>query len=110
MSDRLAQHGGHDAIGSPLDQLEAEASPDAVAHVEELLRAEVIHQPKLVVREGAPGVAGGNRPRGLAAVRVALIHRDAAEVILERFHRVEYRGGPVAHAGVQAADGSGEKW
>src|SRR5439155_5052630 len=109
MPDRLAQHGGHDAVGGSLDELQPERSPDAVAHVEELLHAEVVHQPPLVVREGAPGVAGGNRPRGFAAVRIALIHRDAAEVALERFHRVEDRGGPVAHAGVQAPAGSDEQ-
>src|SRR5882672_12557663 len=110
MPDRLAQHGGHDTLGGPLDELEPERSADAVAHVEELLHAEVIHQPELVVREGAPGVASGNRSRGLAAVRIALIHRDAAEVALERFHRVEHRGRPVAHAGVQAPAGSDEQW
>src|SRR5213594_3247231 len=110
MPDRLAQHGGHDTLGGPLDELEPERSADAVAHVEELLRAEVVHQPQLVVREGAPGVAGGNRSRGFAAVRIALIHRNAAEVALERFHRVEHRGGPVAHAGVQAPAGSDEQW
>src|SRR5437773_1862516 len=109
MSDRLAQHGGHDATGSPLDQLEPEAPPDAVAHVEELLDAEVVHQPQLVIRKRAPGVARGNRSRGLAAVRVALIHRDAAEVVLERFHRVEHRGGPVAHPRVQAPAGRDEQ-
>src|SRR6185369_9176584 len=101
---------GHDALRGPLDELEPERSADAVAHVEELLRADVVHQPQLVVREGAPGVAGGNRSRGLAAVRIALIHRDAAEIALERFHRVEHRGGPVAHARVQSPAGSDEQW
>src|SRR2546428_12104993 len=110
MPDRLAQHRGHDALWGPLDELEPERSADAVAHVEELLHADVVHQPQLVVREGAPGVAGRNRSRGLAAVRIALIHRDAAEVALERFHRVEHRGRPVAHAGVQAPAGSDEQW
>src|SRR4029077_4540915 len=99
-----------DAVGGPLDELQPERSPDAVAHVEELLRAEVVHQPQLVIREGAPGGAGRNRPRGFAAVRIALIHRDAAEVALERYHRIEDRGGPVAHAGVQAPAGSDEQW
>jgi len=91
MPDRLAQHGGHDAVGSSLDELEPERSADAVAHEEELPDAEMVHQPQLVVREGAPGIAGGNRSRGFAAVRSALIHRDAAEVVLERFHPVEHR-------------------
>src|SRR5262249_39779484 len=66
-------------------------------------------QPQLVVREATPRVADGNRPRGLAAVRVALVHRDAAEVVLERFHRVEHRGRPVAHARVQAPTGRDEQ-
>jgi len=109
MSDRLAQHGSHDAIRSPLDQLESERPPNAVAHVKEFLDAEVVHQPQLVIRKRAPGIAGGNRSRGLAAVRVALIHRDAAKVILERFHRVEDRGGPVAHARVQSPARSNEQ-
>src|SRR5436309_16104324 len=110
MPDWLAQYRGHDALGGPLDELEPERSADAVAHVEELLHAEVVHQPQLVVREDAPGVAGRNRSRGLAAVRIALIHRDAAEVALEHFHRVEHRGRPVAHAGVQAPAGGDAQW
>src|SRR5262249_55690516 len=54
--------------------------------------------------------AGHDAVRGLlhelegkrAAVGVALVHRDAAELVLEFFHRVEHRGRPIADAGVQA--------
>jgi hypothetical protein len=109
MSDWLAQHGSHDAVGGPLDELQPERSPDVVAHVEELLDTEVVHQPELVVRERAPGIAAGNRSRGFAAVRIALIHLDAAEVVLERLHRVEHRGRPVAHPGVQAPSGGDQQ-
>ena len=80
MPDRLAEHAGHDAIGCPLLELEGKRAPDAVAHEEELLDAEVIHQPELVVGEGAPGVVDRDRAAGLAAVGVALVHRDAAEI------------------------------
>jgi hypothetical protein len=109
MPNRLAQHSRHDAVRSALDQLQPERSPDAVTHEEELLIAEVVHHSQLVVGEGAPGIAGGNRPRGLAAIRIALIHGDAPEIVLERFHRVEHRVGPVANARVQAPAGSDEQ-
>src|SRR5437899_9439925 len=49
-----------------------------IAHKEELADAEVVHQAQLVVGEGAPGVLDRDRPRGFSAVRVALVHRDAA--------------------------------
>jgi len=65
--------------------------------------AEVVHQPKLVVGEGAPGIIDRDRPSGLAAVGVALIHGDAAEVVLKNLHGVEHRGGPVADPRIQAA-------
>ncbi len=60
MADGLAAHGGHDAIGGAFDQLEAEGAADAVAHVEELLDAEVVHKPELVVCGRAPPVARPN--------------------------------------------------
>src|SRR5262249_53410208 len=110
MADGLTQHGGHNTVGGPLDELQSERSSDAVAHKEELLDIEVVHHRQLVVREGAPGIAGGNRPGGLTAVRIALIHRDAAEVVLEHFHSVEHRRGPLAHLRVQASAGSDEEW
>src|SRR6266850_6120460 len=86
MADWLAEDGGHDALGGPLHQLPGKAAADAVAHVEELLDAQMIHQSELVVSEGAPGVVDRDRAAGLAAVGVALVHGDAAEVILECFH------------------------
>src|SRR5687768_14133258 len=110
MPDRLAEDGGHDALGCLLHQLPGKATADAIAHVEELVDTEVIHQPKLVVGEGAPGVVNLDRAAGLAAVGVALVHRDAAEVILEFFHGVDYRGRPVTDAGVQTPTGRDQQW
>src|SRR5262249_18342937 len=69
---------------------------------EELADAKVIHQPELVVGKGAPGVVDRDRAARFAAVGVALVHRDAAEVVRELCHRVDHRGRPVADAGVQA--------
>src|SRR5262245_16747619 len=86
MPDWLAEDGGHDALGRPLHQRPGKATADAIAHVEELLDAEMIHQPELVVGEGPPGVINRDWTTGLAAVGVALVHRNAAEVILECFH------------------------
>ena len=80
MPDRLTEHAGHDAIGGPLHELEGKRATDAVAHEEELPDAEVIHQPELVVGEGAPGIVDRDRAAQLAAVGIALVHRDAAEV------------------------------
>ena len=63
----------------------------------------MVHQTQLVVGEGAPGIIDWDRTRGFAAASVALIHCDAAEVVLENVHRVENRVWPVADARVQAA-------
>jgi hypothetical protein len=53
MSDGLHEHPSHDAVGRTLYQLHGKASPDAVAHEEELVNAKVVHQPQLVVGESA---------------------------------------------------------
>ena len=63
----------------------------------------MIHQPELVVGERIPRVVDRHRAGRFAAIGVALVHGDAAEVVLEHLHRVEHRGRPVADAGVQAA-------
>jgi hypothetical protein len=97
-------------VGGPLHELEGKGATDAVAHEKELPDAEVVHQPELVLREGTPGVVDRDRPTRLAAVGVALIHRDAAKVVLERFHGVEHSGGPIADAGVQAPTGGDQQW
>jgi hypothetical protein len=77
MADALAE--GDDPVGGPLQQLPGKAAADAVAHIEEFADPEVVHQPELVIG-------------------IALVHRDAAEVVLELFHRVDHRGRPVADA------------
>ena len=83
MADRLAQHRRDDAVRRPLHQLEGERAADAVAEEEELADAEVVHQSQLVVGESAPRVIDRDRSRGFAARGVALVHGDAAEVVLE---------------------------
>src|ERR1700733_2135337 len=103
MPDRLDQHARHHAFRRPLHQLEREATADTVAHEKELLDPEMVHQPQLIVGECVPWVSGGDWAAGLAAVRVALIHRDATELVLEYLHRVENRIGPVAYARVQGS-------
>ena len=69
----------------------------------------MVHQPQLVVGEGAPRVGDRDRSTGLAAVGVALVHGNAAEVVLERLHGVEHRGRPIADAGIQAPAGGDQK-
>ena len=55
------------------------------------------------------GVLGRHRAGRLAAIGVALVHRDAAEVVLERLHRVEHGGRPIADPRVQAAAGGDQQ-
>jgi hypothetical protein len=107
--DRLHQHARHYAVWRPLHQFQGKASADTVAHEKELLDSEMVHQSQLVVGECVPWVSGGDWAGKLAAVRVALIHCDATELVLEYLHRVENRIGPVAYARVQAAAGDEEK-
>ena len=45
MPDGLAKHGGGDTLGRSLEELAGKAAADAVAHIEELADAEVVHQP-----------------------------------------------------------------
>src|SRR5262245_61256879 len=65
----------------------------------------MVHQSQLIVGKRVPWVGGRDRAGRLAAVRVALIHRDAAKLVLEYFHRVENRGAPIADARVEPATG-----
>ena len=87
MTDRLAQHAGDDALRRALHQLQRKRAADAVAEEEELADAEMVHQSQLIVGEGIPRVVDRDRACGFAAVGVALVHRDAAEVVLEGVHR-----------------------
>jgi hypothetical protein len=103
--NRLAQHGCQHTLRGPLDELEGKRAADAVSHEEELPDAEVVHQPELVVGEGAPRVIDRDRTGGLAAIRIALVHRDAAEIVLEGLRGVEHGSRPIADLGVQATAG-----
>ena len=105
MPNGLHQHGGGDARGRALHQLERETTADAEAHEEELADAEVIHHAELVIGEGAPGIVDRDRAGRFAADRVALVHRDDAEFVLEQVEGVEHRRWPVTDARVQAAPG-----
>ena len=67
------------------------------------LDAQVVHQAELVRREGVPRVVHLHRACRFATVGVALVHGDAAEVVLEHLHGVEDGRAPVAQPGVQAA-------
>jgi hypothetical protein len=87
----------------------AKRPTDAVAEEEELADAEVVHQPQLVVGESIPWFVDRDRSRGFAAGGVALVHRDAAEVVLELRHRVDDSRVPIAHFGVQAAAGGAQQ-
>ena len=109
MPDRLAKHRGNDAIWRPLQQLPGEAAADAVAHIKEFADAEMVHQPELVVGECVPRILDRNRTGRLAAIGVALVHRDAVEVVFEFLHRVEHCGRPIADPRVQAPAGGDQQ-
>src|SRR5260370_9232391 len=108
--DSLAEHSGDDTLGRAFEELPGKTAADAVTHVEELADAEMVHQPQLVGGEGVPRVVDRNRAAGFAAVRVALVHRDAMEVVLEDLHRIEHGGRPIADPRVQAAAGGDQQW
>ena len=108
--DALAEYRGGDAPGRAFEQLAGKAAADAVAHIEELADAEMVHQPELVVGKGVPRVAGRDRAGGFAAIGVALVHRDNAEVVFQGLGRVEHGGRPVADPRVQAAAGGDQQW
>src|SRR5215469_11389809 len=109
MPDGLAEYRGDDATGRPPQQLAGKAAANAVAHIKELANTEMIHQPELVVGERVPRVLNRDRARRLAAIGISLVHRDAAEVVLERLRRVEDRGWPVADPRIQATAGGDQK-
>src|SRR5215469_8289862 len=110
MADGLAEDSGDDAVGRPLHQLPSKAAADAVAHVKEFADAEVLHQPKLVVSECIPRLIDWNWASRFAAIGIALVHRNAAKVVLERLHRIEHRGRPIARPRVQPSAGGHQKW
>ena len=70
----------------------------------------MVHQPELIVCEGVPRIVNRHRARRLAAIGVALVHRDAMEVVLKGLHRVEHGGRPIADLRVQAAPGGDQQW
>ena len=100
--DGLAEHRDGDTIRRLFEQLASEAFADAVAHIGELIDPEVIHQTNLVLSETAPGIIDGERARTLAAIGIALVHGNAAEVVLESLHRVDHGARPIADARVQS--------
>ena len=101
--DGLVEHRRDDAVGRTLQELAGKAAADAVAHEKEFADAEMVHQPELVVGERVPRILGRDRAGRLAAIGVALVHRDNAEIVLELFHRIDRGGRPVADPRVQPA-------
>ena len=69
----------------------------------------MVHQPKLVVGERIPRVIDRHRAGRFATVGVALVHRDAMEVVFKGLHRVEYGGRPIADPRVQAPAGGDQE-
>jgi hypothetical protein len=73
----LAKHGGN---GRALEKLAGKAAADAVAHVEELADAKMVHQPELSSAKAPHGSQVGIGPVSRRHWR-AVAHRDAAEVV-----------------------------
>jgi hypothetical protein len=67
----LRQHGGHDPVGGPPQQVPDEGAADAEAKHHELRDAQVIHQAEVVVGVGVPGTVDLERASGVATVGVA---------------------------------------
>ena len=110
MPDAPTKHSGDDTLGRAFEELPGKTAADAVAHIKELADAQVVHQPELIVGEGVPRIVNRHRARRLAAIGVALVHRDAMEVVLEGLHRVEHGSRPIANLRVQAALGGDQQW
>ena len=94
--DALTKHSGDDTLGRAFEELPGKTAANAVAHIKELADAQVVHQPELIVGESVPRIVNRHRARRFAAIGVALVHRDAMEVVLEGLHRVEHGGRPIA--------------
>src|SRR5207249_2661001 len=71
--------------------------------------AEMIHQAEMVVSVGVPWPVHFQGPRGLAALGVAQIGRDHAELALELVERVERVGREGRDRGVQPAPGDDQQ-
>src|SRR6266852_2351616 len=69
----------------------------------------MIHQADMIVGIGVPGPVHFQRPRGLAALGVAQIGRDHAELALELVERVERVGREARDRGVQPATGDDQQ-
>jgi hypothetical protein len=65
----------------------------------------MIHQAEMIVGIGVPWPVHFQRPRGLAALGVAQIGCDHAELVLKLLHRVERVGREARDRGVQPAAG-----
>ncbi len=85
----LRQHGGDDAVAHALDQVPDQRLADAITQHHEFLRAEMIHQADMVVGEGVPRALDIERAGRLAAIGVAQVGDDAAELVAEFLHRAE---------------------
>jgi len=109
VTDGLAEYRGDDTLRRAFEELPGKAAADAIAHVEELANAEVVHQPQLVVGEGVPRILDRDRAARLAAIGIALVHRDAMEVVLELFHCVDHCGRPIADSRIEAAAGGDQQ-
>ena len=59
------------------------AKQPPVTDEQELLDPEMVHEAELIVGECVPWIAGWDRSGGLAAVGVALIHRDGVKLVAE---------------------------
>src|SRR5262245_38632659 len=69
----------------------------------------VIHQAELIVGIGVPWPVHFQRPCGLAALGIAQIGRDHAELVLELVERVERVGREARDRGVQPATGDDQQ-
>jgi hypothetical protein len=104
---RLRQHGGHDTIRRPLQEIPDHGTADAEAEHHEPVDAQIIHQPELVIGVGVPWAIDLEGARRLAAIGVAEINADAAVLAFELVHGLERRiwRGQIRDGRIQPAAG-----
>src|SRR5262249_463300 len=89
----------------PVASTSSKRATDVVAYKRKLLDAEIVDQPQLVVGNDAPRVVDQDRAGGFATIGIALVHRDAPELVLELLRGVEHGGRPFGNTRIQAPPG-----
>ena len=100
-----------DAVRGPPQQVVDHRPADTEANNPALFDAQVVQQPKLVVGVSIPGAVYLQWPGGLAAVGIAKVCGDNAEVVPVGIHGVEgHRRIQRGNAGIESAARNDHQW